>query len=269
MAAKKPAPMSPATSACSRAAVLVAGSLAEGPDRWPKSVQAVVRSLVCRLAAARGLPRPELPYPHDDAAEAELDTVAVPADWSVLDIGEIHQELLALELAEAAAALTVRQSGGRHAQGSWYTPQPLAREMTRLSLTVAIEQLIGGEPEQLLRLRAVDPACGAGVFLVEAAHRITDNYACRLAGTDTAPPLLAERLRPTVIYECVFGMDIDPVAVDLARASLWFEVGGTPPFAWLDQNIACVNPLAGPNELPARLLDAMGEPPLETARAAR
>lgn len=162
-------------------------------------------------------------------------------------------------------AVRPRGATTRDLQGSWYTPQPLARATTRLALQLAIGQMPADDPDQVLRLRAVDPACGAGVFLVEGARMIASAYAQRLAGTPEPPPHLLQKILPEVIYQCVYGMDIDPVAVDLARMSLWLEAGGRPPFTWLDGNVACLNPLEGPNALPARLLSAMGEKPLETA----
>lgn len=259
-----------ATSVATRAAVLTAAALPDGPDRWADAVHATVRSLIHRLTDALLGITPELDYPRSADAETELDTLGPLDGWTVLDIGEIHQELLALELDPGAVPLTTRKAkkSGRDAQGSWYTPEPLAREMSRISLEIAFDGLPEDDPEQVLRLRAVDPACGAGVILLQGARQIATIYARRLAGTDAAPPRLLRKIMPEVIHTCVFGMDIDPVAVDLTRTALWIEVEGRPPFTWLDGNIACLNPLAGPNSLPERLIDVMGEPLLKNAATA-
>lgn len=124
------------------------------------------------------------------------------------------------------------------------------------------EQLLkADDPEQILRIRAVDPACGAGVFLIEASRMIAEAYVSRLTVDGSTPPELVALVLPMVTFECVYGMDIDPVAIDLSHTALWLEVGGAVPFNWLDGNVACVNPLLGPNSLPERLLDVMGEPP--------
>jgi hypothetical protein len=253
-----------------RAAVLTAQTLRDAGDPWLKAVHATMRALIHRVAAAQDLPldKDELPYTRVPGAETLLDGLGPLTGWTPLTIGDLHQELLPLQLRQTAGSLeAVRPKGAttRDLQGSWYTPQPVAQAMTRMALEIAIGQMPADDPDQVLRLRAVDPACGAGVFLIEGARKIASAYAQRLAGTPEAPPHLMRKILPEVIYRCVYGMDIDPVAVDLARMSLWLEVDGRPPFGWLDGNIACLNPLEGPNSLPTRLLDAMGEKPLDSA----
>jgi type I restriction-modification system DNA methylase subunit len=265
-ATKAPPRISPAViDAAARAAVLVAHEITGRPQLWQDAIQHTIRALIHRLADARGLPEPALPYCRLDEAEEELDSIGKLADWTIHDLGDINQELLRLHLVTDGRTLAAVKPAGqsqRDVQGSWYTPQPLAREMTRLALDIAIDQCLKvDDPEQILRLQAVDPACGAGVFLIEAARKISEAYVSRLTTDGSTPPELVALVLPMVTYECVYGMDIDPVAVDLARTALWLEVGGSVPFAWLDGNVACVNPLAGPNSLPERLLDVMGEPP--------
>jgi hypothetical protein len=266
----KPRATPAALTATTRGAVLTAQTLPDSPGRWLHAVHATVRALIHRVATTHdlGLDDGELPYTRIEAAETALDTIGPLIGWTPLDLGDIHQELLSLELRSTHDGLeAVRQKGAttRNTQGSWYTPQPLARETTRLALQAALARMPADDPDHVLRLRAVDPACGAGVFLVEGAQTIAGEYARRLAGTQEPPPHLMRKVMPEVIYRCVYGMDIDPVAVDLARMSLWLEVHGQPPFTWLDGNVACVNPLAGPDSLPARLLGVMGEPPLDNA----
>ena len=245
------------------AALATAETLPDTEQRWLLALQAVVRALIHRLAASRDLSEPELPYVRVQAAEDALDAIGPLTGWTPLDIGDVHQELLRLELTQDHGELAVCRPKGastRDSQGSWYTPTPLARETTRLALEATIS-ILGPEPDEILRMRAVDPACGAGVIMVEGARLIAGLYAARLAGTPEPPPLLVRKLLPEVIYTCVYGMDIDPVAVDLARTSLWLEVGGRPGFGWLDGNVACLDPLAGPMEVPERLLAVMGAPP--------
>lgn len=256
--------------AATRAAILTAATLPNTPDRWLNAVHATARALIHRLADARDLPLDddELPYDRLPAAETLLDTIGPLTGWTPLDIGDIHQELLPLQLRETKDGLeAVRPKGAttRDTQGSWYTPQPLARAVSRLGLEAAWAVFPEDDPDQVLRLRVVDPACGAGVLMVEGVRIVAGEYARRLAGTQEAPPLLVRKVMPEVIYRCVYGMDIDPVAVDLARMSLWLEVGGQPPWSWLDGNVACLDPLAGPNSLPARLRDVLGEPLLDNA----
>lgn len=254
--------------AATRAAVLTAGNLPDNPGRWLAAVHTTIRALIHRLTDARDLPLSddELPYDRLPAADTILDTIGPLTGWTPLDLGDIHQELLTLRLTGAGRNLTAvpqRGTTARDLQGSWYTPQPLARAASRLALTAAWDQFPASDPDQVLRLRVVDPACGAGVILIEGARMIAGEYARRLAGTTEPPPHLTRKVLPQVIHQCIYGTDIDPVAVDLARTSLWLEVGGVPPWGWLDGNLACIDPLAGPNALPERLLGVLGERPLD------
>lgn len=247
-----------------RAAVCTAVVLPPGPERWVRAVQATARNLIHRLVAVRGftLDEGDLPYATCPEADDVLDAVGPLTDWTPLDIGDVHQRFLTLRLDDSEPQLkAVRPRGatGRDIQGAWYTPQPLARATSRLGIEAALRGLPADEPEQVLRLRAVDPACGAGVILIEAADLIAREYARRLADAEAPPPHLVAKVLPEVMYACVFGMDIDPVAIDLTRLALWLAADARPPLSWLDRNIACLNPLDGPNELPPRLLTAIGE----------
>lgn len=254
--------------AATRAAVLTAQQLPDTASRWVEAVHATARALIHRLAVAHGLDlaADELPYTCPPEAEAALDEIGPLAGWTPLDIGDVHQEWLRQRLVTKHGRLVAeapRGSTSRDLQGAWYTPRPLARETSRLALAAGWERFPADDPAQLLRLRVVDPACGAGVILVQGARLLAGEYARRLAGTPEPPPHLMRKVLPEVIHRCVFGIDIDPVAVDLARASLWLEADGAPPFGWLDGNVACLDPLAAPNSLPDRLLAVLGEQPLE------
>jgi hypothetical protein len=61
-------------------------------------------------------------------------------------------------------------------------------------------------------------------------------------------------------------MDIDPVAVDLARAALWIEAGGEQPIGFMDRNVVVVNSLSGPDAQPPKLAERLGDDPAEAAR---
>jgi hypothetical protein len=138
---------------------------------------------------------------------------------------------------------SMQHIGARRQTGVWYTPQPLAAAISRFSLDVALQR-VGPEPEQVLRIIACDPACGCGPFLVEAARFLATQYAGRLIGGDPPAGLVAAVL-PKVVLECVFGLDIDPVAVELARMDLSIATAGTLPPAALDRHIVCGDPLNG------------------------
>jgi type I restriction-modification system DNA methylase subunit len=135
-------------------------------------------------------------------------------------------------------------SADRDAGGIYYTPKPVATFMTSFALEQAIRQVDGADPQAILRLVTCDPSCGCGVFLVEAARLLAANYAGRLfGGQPTAGQIFA--VMPTVVMWCIFGVDIDPVAVELARVAVSIETGGTLPPEALARHIICGNTLAG------------------------
>ncbi len=119
-------------------------------------------------------------------------------------LGECHEELLSLQVRAQGGELRWLP-GARRArkhQGSYYT-RPGLRDAL---LDGALEPLLPGTPMPSV----CDPSCGAGNLLAEAARRIA-----RRAGV--APGRVIER--------CLYGVDIDPIAVELCRLVLWLEGG--------------------------------------------
>ena len=129
-------------------------------------------------------------------------------------------------------------------RGVFYTPDPLASPMSRLAVEIVGLRQIGPEPEQVMRVVALDPACGCGIFLVHAARQLSAEYARRLIGGDPSGDLILA-VMPRVILNCVFGIELDPVAVELARLAVSLETVGAITPAMLDQHIICGDTLAG------------------------
>lgn len=249
-------------------AITTRAAEAHATTDWGDAVHHMVRSLIDRLAAAHGLPAPDLPRPHCTDAEKVLDELGPLDGWSVLDIGEIHQQLLTLvAVANPDGTVTARKAPGakRAEQGAWYTPAPLAEAMCRLSIGPQLDRLAQHpDPGNLLQVLAIDPACGAGVFLIEAARLIAGRLAARVSGHDPAPENHMRAALPVVMRECIFGIDIDPVAVDLTKAALWLETGGSEPFGFMDRNIICGNPLD--LDQPPAFTEKRGDPPTAAER---
>jgi hypothetical protein len=249
-AADRPDPRQPAKVVAAARDILAADGCAEA-DR------VAMRLLVSQFAARSGLPPllwPALAHPADpDAAYAARRHLAglVMDGWDMCDISAAYEHLLSPKQRVAKAA--------------FYTPPEAAAAMVRLSLGQAADMLAADRnPRALLRILAVDPACGAGVFLVEAGRFIAAAFAARLAGRPD--PQLARVMMPDVMTASVFGMDIDPVAVDLARAALWLEMGGGQPIGFMDRNVVVVNPLSGPDAQPPGLAERLGDDPAAAAR---
>ncbi|TIC86405.1 SAM-dependent DNA methyltransferase [Nocardioides sp. GY 10127] len=154
------------------------------------------------------------------------------------DLGALHQLLLSLAADDARQELgqevdqgrwVLRRSAtGRRSTGSWYTPPDVVDLVLDHALEPVLDAAEAGGPEaaataRLLGVRVCDPAVGAGDFLVAAAARI----AARLVRLGTDP----SRAVQDAVATCVRGVDLDPVAVDVAAAALQLCVaraGGTP-----------------------------------------
>jgi len=153
---------------------------------------------------------------------------------------------------------------GRKTSGSYYTPQPLVDFLVRRTLGPLVQ---GRTAAEILDLKVVDPAMGSGAFLVGACLFLADAYARALSreqstieqsGTeiveieelaDEQDELSDEATRPyrrLVAERCLYGVDINPMAVELAKVSLWLTtLAGDKPLTFLDANLRCGNSLIG------------------------
>lgn len=173
-------------------------------------------------------------------------------DLSIRHLGTIYERLLDYRLEEGARGLELSAASGRHETGSYFTPahivdaiveRTLAPILTRRS-TVALEQGLKGEAalEQLLDIRVVDPAMGSGHFLVAAAEYIAQHLASD-PSFDGYLDLAETRRR--VAERCLYGVDLNPMAVELAQLSLWLAtVTKDEPLTFLG-NLRTGNSLVG------------------------
>lgn len=176
----------------------------------------------------------------------------------------------------------------RKGSGSFYTPLPLVRDLVRHGLGPLVA---GKAPAEIERLRVLDPACGSAHFLVEAmrflGRELHRAYVEELGGR---PP---EHFRPTtgqpwdldwrasdevarasnsearawckrrIAERCLFGIDLNPTAVGLARVALWIEsLAGDRPLTYFEHHVRCGNSLLG------TWLDRVSDPPVPSLGAA-
>ncbi len=224
-----------------------ASDIGDDEARWADATRSVMRLLVHRVAGAKGFNAPELPVRIDPepmtAGCRALMRIEIGPDWSAPEFGPIYEHLLA-----------ARPGSARDTQGSWFTPPAVAQWMSRFSLDIQLDRLAKSEdPYDMLQVVAVDPACGAGIFPLMAARHIAQRFAERYFGS--APPAAVRAVMPDVLSECIFGIDIDPIAVELTKVALWLEVGDSEPWGCMDRNVICGNPLelAEPPKLTERL----------------
>ncbi|HEX2854106.1 MAG TPA: N-6 DNA methylase, partial [Opitutaceae bacterium] len=138
----------------------------------------------------------------------------------------------------------------RKTSGSYYTPDSLVQELIKSALDPVIAQKIADHSanpvEALLALTVCDPSCGSGHFLLAAARRLAAKIS-ELRAPDGAlrPDDYRHALRE-VASRCLFGVDLNPMAVELCRVALWLEtVDPGKPLGFLNHHIRPGNSLLG------------------------
>jgi hypothetical protein len=173
------------------------------------------------------------------------------ADLGVEQLGGVYERILDYEPVASrtnAPAITLVRAGRRKATGTFYTPRALTEFLVRRALAPLVTD---ADPDQILSLRVLDPAMGSGAFLVAACRYLAGAYESALirAGSLTASDI-GEReraaFRRTVAQRCLFGVDINPMAVQLGRLSLWLAtLAGDRPLTFLDHHLRAGNSLLG------------------------
>lgn len=141
----------------------------------------------------------------------------------------------------------------RRRTGSHYTPRSLTAPIVTRALEPAFARLgTDATPEAVLALKVCDPACGSGAFLVEATRQIGARLVLawehhpRLKPNipaDEDDDLHARRL---VAQRCIYGVDRNPMATDLAKLSLWLAtLARDHEFSFLDHALKCGDSLVG------------------------
>ena len=138
----------------------------------------------------------------------------------------------------------------RKLTGSYFTPDSLVQELIKSALDPVVEQRLAANPanpvDTLLAIRVIDPACGSGHFLLAAARRLAERLASLRSPDGAVNPLAYRHALREVIARCIFGVDRNPMAVELARTALWlegFEEGR--PLGFLDHHLQCGDALLG------------------------
>ncbi|WP_067135661.1 Eco57I restriction-modification methylase domain-containing protein [Microtetraspora malaysiensis] len=192
---------------------------------------------MCTVRAKDGRPR-DVDYQHLGAEE----------------LGSVYESLLQfVPYAESNGMgpkfeLREKVSGNdRKTTGSYYTPSSLIESLLDTALNPVIdEHAKSGVADDLLKITVCDPACGSGHFLVAAARRIAKRYAAMATGEDEPVPKAVRKAMRKVVAACIYGVDINPLAAELAKVSLWIEsLEPGKPLAFLDAHIKVGNALLG------------------------
>lgn len=188
-------------------------------------------------------------YQHPDNGQ----TIRVNyAALNVEEFGSVYEGLLEFQpvfLTEGERfEFDFAQGDQRAATGSHYTPDDLVQPLIKHSLDYLIaDALKKPDPAKaLLDLRVADIACGSGHILLAAARRIATELAIVRTGEEQPSPTAFRAAIRDVIRECIYGVDLNPLAVELCKVALWLEAH-TPgePLNFLDHHIKCGNAIVG------------------------
>jgi hypothetical protein len=179
------------------------------------------------------------------------------AALNVEELGSVYESLLdfAPQIAHEDERFEFRLIAGteRKSTGSHYTPPELVAETLKQSLIPVMEERIkaaGKDKEKqiasLLAIRVLDPACGSGHFLLASARILGRRIAQIRTGNEEPGP---EHLQPEIrraISHCIYGVDKNPLAIDLCKVALWIEgLSEAKPLNFLDHRIRCGDSLVG------------------------
>ncbi|HXF08050.1 MAG TPA: N-6 DNA methylase [Candidatus Acidoferrales bacterium] len=177
-------------------------------------------------------------------------------DMGPEELGSVYESLLELVpvVDEGAASFSFAGSdesrgNARKLSGSYYTPDSLVQALLDSALEPVIAQKKAERPEDeagaILSITVIDPAVGSGHFLLAAARRLAAHLARARA---EGQPGAAEHRRALreVVSHCLFGVDRNPMALELAKIALWLEAM-TPeaPLSFLDTHLVLGDALLG------------------------
>ena len=183
-------------------------------------------------------------------AAAALKSAASLADLLAALDRKIEKELTLAVV--PAGSMIFQPSPERRRSGSHYTPRSLTCPIVEAALAPVLQQL-GPEPtlEQILDLKVCDPAMGSGAFLVETCRQLGEHLLDAWRREDSLPPIPPDEeellhARRVIAQRCLYGVDRNKMAVDLAKLSLWLAtLAKEHPFTFLDHALRDGDSLVG------------------------
>lgn len=216
-----------------------------------------VATTATALTKALGTPSPE--------AEPRLRAVA-PHDLALRErlrpfVGVIRTDLRGKPMVVSAGGLLVVETPSRRNAGAHYTPRSLAEEVIEHALaplvyspgphqTLDTSRWGPRTSSEILDLKVADIACGSGAFLVAAARylaaRVVEAWHAEGADVGFSAHDLQVRALRQVVAQCLYGADINPMAVEMCKLSLWLvSLDRALPFSFVDDKVLLGNSLLG------------------------
>lgn len=172
-------------------------------------------------------------------------------DLAIQHLGNIYEGLLEYKPTVQSSSERIqltKDKSKRKASGSYYTSDAIVRLMVENALDPLCKRKAF---EDILKIKVLDPAMGSGHFLVG----VIDHLALELATHPDSPSMTIgdadteiSYWRRRVVENCIYGVDINPMTVELAKVALWLHtVAKGEPLSFLDHHIRCGNSLIGAN----------------------
>lgn len=167
-------------------------------------------------------------------------------DYSTLGVdhlGSIYEGLLEYELTYKGGKVVISADAvQREKSGSYYTQEPVVKMMTDSALKLATNK--SKDAKALLEIKVLDPAMGSGHFLAGATRWLEAAIQTRLNEGDHSLDEYADEISTAVLRNCIFGIDINKTAVELAKYSLWIATAKRgKALASLKNKFVCFNSL--------------------------
>ena len=178
------------------------------------------------------------------------------AALNVEEFGSVYEGLLEFEpvipILGGNYHFDLNKGDERSSSGSHYTPDEMVQPLIKHSLDHIIGDRLKSsdkpfEKEQtLLSIKVCDVACGSGHILLNAARRIGLELARVRTGEDQPSPKPLRHAIRDAITSCIYGVDKNPLAVDLCKVALWLEAHNPgEPLNFLDHHIKCGDAIVG------------------------
>lgn len=183
-------------------------------------------------------------------------------DLDVEEIGSIYESLLDYTPGVLSSAIEINgttipgnrffldpRGSARKTTGSYYTDKRLVDELIKSALKPVAQKKMkecADKEAAILSLKVCDPACGSGAFLIAATKYLGKELA-KIRNDQSEPPDEdIRRARRDVLQHCIYGVDLNPMVVELAKVSLWIDAAVSDlPLNFLDHHIKCGNSLIG------------------------
>lgn len=188
------------------------------------------------------------------------------ANLAIDELGSVYESLLDYEPKLAKESATINKRGikrgefylddrgtDRKTTGSYYTDSRLVAQLIESALVpvmnnaLAEKNTIEEKEQALLDLKVADIACGSGAFICAALEKMGEQLALIRMGDEERPT--EDQLREAkrdVLLHCIYGVDLNPMALELAKFSLWITASlPDMPLTFLDHKLKCGNSLIG------------------------